>query len=135
MTASSSACAACRVGTCVTRARTAEHKVDAVVSEPAPNSEAGMKLKSRSERREKDCGSAARASRSCLQRLGGTATEEEEEEEEERASLAALRMSSCTTRTRSMLTAASSRPWRCTSAFQGARTLGRYLRIGNDSTR
>lgn len=46
---------------CVTKARKAEQSVEAVVSEPAPKREAGIKLKSRSERREKDCESAARA--------------------------------------------------------------------------
>ena len=71
ITASSSAWAVRSVSGVVTRARMAEHKVEAVVSEPAPKREAGMKLKSRSDRREKDPGSAARASNSCLHKLDG----------------------------------------------------------------
>ncbi len=98
MAASSSAWAACNVSEFVTRARKVEQSVKAVLSEPAPNRGAGMKLKSRSERREKDCGSAALASRRCLQRLGGADSD-----------VFAFRMSCCTARTRS---AASSRPRR-----------------------
>ena len=66
LTASSSAWVPCNVPEFVTRTRKAEEGVEAVLPESAPNRDAGAKLKSRSERREKDCGSAALASRRCL---------------------------------------------------------------------
>ena len=50
----------------VTRTREADHSVEAVMLEPAPNRGAGTKLKSWSERREKDSGSAVLASRRWL---------------------------------------------------------------------
>ena len=98
MTASSSAWAACIVPEFVARVRKAEEGVEAVFSESAPNRDAGTKLESRLEKREKDCGSAALASRRCLQRLGGADSD-----------VFTFRTSCCTTRTKSTLSAASSR--------------------------